>query len=122
MKILIVDDESLIRKSLRRGLMKNQHQVLEAEDGKEGLRLWRTENPDLVVLDILMPGLSGPEVIKAIGPEKTCPTVLISAFSGQYNIETAKQMGADLFIAKPFADVFSVVNQLEELLNEHRKS
>lgn len=116
MKILIVDDEALVRRSLSRALKSKGHEVLEAVDGNEGLKLWETTQPDLVFLDVLMPGLTGPQVLKEIGAKKTGRVVLISAFSGEHNMETAVQMGADLFVPKPFEDIFAVVKMAEDLV------
>lgn len=115
MKVLIVDDEALVRRSLARALKSRGHEVLEAENGAEGLQAWRVSNPDLVFLDVLMPGLTGPEVLKEIGQDHTTKVILISAFSGEHNMQTAQQMGASLFIPKPFEDIFAVVKMAEEL-------
>lgn len=115
MKILIVDDEPLVRKSLGRACRSRGHDVVEAIDGIEGQTKWHSERPDLVFLDVLMPGLSGPELLKEMGSDRTGKVVLMSAYSGEHNIETAQQMGADLFIPKPFEDIFAVVKKAEDL-------
>jgi CheY-like chemotaxis protein len=126
MKILIVDDEPLVRKSLGRACRAKGHEVSEAIDGNDGLKRWLEIWPDLVFLDVLMPGLSGPELLKEIQPMLRLggPTgqpwhgkvILISAYSGEHNVATAQQMGADLFIPKPFEDIFSVVTKAEEIV------
>jgi CheY-like chemotaxis protein len=116
MKVLIVDDEPLVRRSLRRALELSNHQVFEAGDGREGLEAWRSHQPDIVFLDVLMPGLTGPLVLQEIGNQRgSAKVLLISAYSGDYNLETAKKMGADLFVAKPFEDVFALVRMAEGL-------
>lgn len=115
MKVLIVDDEPLIRKSLNRALVARGHQVWEADNGKQGLDLWKELRPDLIFLDVLMPGLSGPEVLMQMGQDKSGKVILISAYAGDYNLEKVRQMGADLFIAKPFDNIFEVVNQAERV-------
>lgn len=119
MKALIIDDEPLVRRSIKRALQASGHEVFEAVDGLEGLEEWRRIVPDLVFLDVLMPGMTGPELLKIMGSAKG-PTkvVLISAYSGEYNLETVQKMGADLFIAKPFEDIFSVVKMAEELIKK----
>lgn len=116
MKILIVDDEPLVRRSLGRALKSRGHEIFEAEDGLQGLTLWREHKPDLVFLDVLMPKLTGPQVLAEIGKDRSGKVILISAFSGEHNMETAAQMGADLFIPKPFEDIFAIVSVAEELL------
>lgn len=116
MKVLIIDDEPLVRRALQRAFESGQHQVILAEDGQEGLALWISEKPDLVFLDMLMPVMSGPEVLQKIGSRKNCPVILISAFSGQYDHKKAQEMGADHFLAKPFADIFTVVKFAEGIV------
>lgn len=115
MKVLVVDDEALVRRSLVRALQGRGHEVLEAVNGTEGLQIWKSFNPDLVFLDVLMPGLTGPEVLKEIGEDNTAKVILISAFSGEHNMQTAQKMGASLFIPKPFEDIFAVVTTAEGL-------
>ncbi len=114
MKILIVDDEPLIRRSLQRVAESRNHLVIEAADGEIGLKLWRQEKPDLVFLDVLMPGLTGPQVLKEVQPS-SAKVILISAYTGEYNVDTAKNLGADLFIPKPFHNIFEVIEKAEEL-------
>lgn len=116
-KILIVDDEPLIRRSLSRAFQSQGFVTLEAEDGLAGERQWREQKPDLVVLDVLMPGLTGPQLIEKMKATKGAKIVLISAFSGDYDVESVKKLGADLFISKPFQNIFDVVNQVKALLS-----
>lgn len=116
MKVLIVDDETLVRRSLSRALQGKGHEVKEAVNGTEGLQSWKTWNPDLVFLDVLMPGMTGPEVLKEMGQSSSAKVILMSAFSGEHNMQTAQQMGANLFIPKPFEDIFAIVKMAEDLL------
>lgn len=116
MRILVVDDEPLVRRSLARALKSRGHEIFEAEDGAQGLTIWREQKPDLVFLDVLMPKMTGPQVLAEMGSSHSGKVVLMSAFSGEHNMETALQMGADLFIPKPFDDIFIIVNQAERLL------
>lgn len=117
MKVLVIDDETLVRRSLSRALRTKGHEVVEAVDGTEGLEMWKKNKPDLVFLDVLMPGLNGPEVLKEMGSQRSGKVVLISAFAGEHNMETALQMGADMFLPKPFEDIFGVVKMAEELVS-----
>lgn len=118
-KILVVDDEPLVRRSLKR-ILEGSYTVYEAEDGLKGLNLWKEHQPDLVILDVLMPGLSGPQVLMEISQEerKKAKVVLISAYSGEYDLDKAKTLGFDLFIPKPFDDVFRIRAVLEKLLEQ----
>ena len=118
MKILVVDDEPTVRRSLMRALSLRNHEVKEAENGEQGLITWREWRPDVVLLDVLMPGLSGPAVLKEIGPQNQAKVLLMSAYSGDYDVAKAKSMGAHHFIAKPFADIFKVVDMIEGVTRE----
>jgi CheY-like chemotaxis protein len=117
MKVLIIDDEPLVRRSLGRALSARGHSFWEAADGTQGLEIWREKGPDLVFLDVLMPGLTGPQVLQELDEQLRHKTkiVLISAFSGEHNLETAQRLGADCFIPKPFDDIFAVVKIAEDL-------
>lgn len=115
MKVLVVDDEVLVRRSLIRALARKGYEVLEASDGAEGLSIWKEHSPDVVFLDVLMPRLTGPEVLREIGDKNTAKVILMSAFTGEHNKQTAQEMGASLFVSKPFEDIFAVVNLIEEL-------
>lgn len=117
MKVLVVDDEVLVRRSLSRALRAKGHEVFEAVDGNEGLERWQSIHPDLIFLDVLMPGLNGPEVLQEMGKLRCGKVVLMSAFAGEHNMETALHMGADLFVPKPFEDIFAVVKMAEGLLS-----
>jgi CheY-like chemotaxis protein len=133
MKILIVDDEPLVRKSLGRAFKAKGHDVVEAIDGTEGLQLWTemlrsSRSPDIVLVDVLMPGLSGPELLQTV--QRTAQpnlegwrsqggrVIMMSAYSGEHNVTTAQQLGADLFVPKPFDDVFALVKIAEDLFGQ----
>lgn len=124
MRILVVDDEPLVRKSLGRAFKAKGHDVTEAVDGNEGLQRWsqllEEGAPDIVLVDVLMPGLSGPELLNEIRPKLSAQkwkgrVILMSAYSGEHNVTTAQQLGVDLFVPKPFEDVFALVKTAEEL-------
>lgn len=114
MKILVIDDEAIIRKSLVRAGQSRGHELFAAENGEGGISLWKKYSPDLVFLDVLMPGISGIQVLKEVKKGST-KVVLISAYTGEYDLETAKLVGADLYIPKPFDNIFDVIKLAEEL-------
>ncbi len=118
MKVLIVDDEPAVRISLKRVLERRGHEVKEAADGLIGLQSWEEWDPDVVLLDVLMPGLSGPGVLqerRTRHESQRAKVLLMSAYSGDYDLEKARSLGADQFLAKPFADIFVVAQMIEEL-------
>ena len=122
--ILVVDDESEIRSSLRGVLNDEGLRVLEAEDGRRALHLVRSERPELVLLDVWMPEVDGIELLRSLQDEPDRPQVIM--LSGHGNIETAVQatkLGAFDFIEKPFSidALLQVVNRALEhraLLND----
>lgn len=105
-RILIVDDEEGIRISLRGILEDEGHQVLEAGSGEEGLQLLEGEQPDLVFLDIWLPGMDGLEVLEHLSGKDAPAGVQVVMISGHGNIETAVaaiKKGAFDFIEKPLS-------------------
>ena len=115
MKILIVDDEALVRKALRRASEAKSHQVVEAKDGTEGLKVWEEEKPDLVFLDVLMPGLSGPQVLEEMVDRFGAKVIMMSAYTGEKAGVPSNWPPVDLFLPKPFANIFSVIEQAEAI-------
>lgn len=115
--VLVVDDESEIRASLRGVLGDEGLRVLEADDGGQALHLVRTEHPELVLLDVWMPAVDGIELLRRLQEEPERPQVIM--ISGHGSIETAVQatkLGAFDFIEKPFSidALLAVVNRALE--------
>ncbi len=120
-KILTIDDESYIRQSIRTCLEEYGFQVIEAGSGLEGLALFATENPDLIVLDLRMPQMDGLQVLEAIR-EKTQDLPLIVA-SGTGNITSvvkALHLGAWDYILKPIEDMTVLYHAIQKCLRENR--
>ena len=103
MKILIVEDEERIRKVVRSFLIKNGYVVREAADGEEGLDLFYEWNPDLVLLDVMMPKKDGFEVCKEIRKFSNVPIIMITAKGEDYEKIMGLDIGADDYIVKPFS-------------------
>lgn len=105
MIVLIADDEQPIR-SLVRNLLGDKYIVLEAADGEEAVDMARRREPDLILLDILMPKMSGYAALRAIKKApvtKKIPVVMLTGLGDELDKELAKQMGADGYITKPFS-------------------
>jgi CheY-like chemotaxis protein len=116
-KILIIDDDVGMRRTASRMLRRGGHKVVEAEDGVEGLRVFRTERPDIVVSDIVMPEKEGIETILELRREN--PALQILAISGDLTGSTtylrlAEMLGANGTLAKPFraADLLREIDRL----------
>ena len=102
-RILIADDESLIRLDLREMLSELGYDVIgEAGDGRAALDLARKLLPDLVVMDIKMPGLDGIAAAEQLTRERICPVVLLTAYSDQDLVERAREAGVVGYVVKPF--------------------
>lgn len=115
MKILVIDDEPIVRRAIARAAQSKGHVVIDAQDGEEGLAKWLDADPDIVFLDIFMPKLTGPQLLKKIPVPRSAKVILMSAFSGIHDVNSMSQDGADLFIEKPFHDIFQVIETAENL-------
>lgn len=118
-KIIVADDEQLIRKLLGDFLRKENHTVLEAEDGEKALELFK-QNPDtqLLILDIMMPGVDGWEVCRRIRKTSDVPVMMLTARSQDFDQITGFEAGADDYVTKPFSPVI-IVKRVEALLRRN---
>lgn len=119
-KIIVADDEQLIRKLLGDFLRKENHTVLEAEDGEKAIELFK-KNPDtgLLILDIMMPEIDGWEVCRKIRRISDVPVMMLTARSQDFDQITGFEAGADDYVTKPFSPAV-IVKRVEALLR--RKS
>ncbi len=101
--ILIIEDDSHIRKLLREYLESRGFAVVEAADGLQGLAKWQEAKPDLVLLDIMLPYLSGLDVLKAIRMKSMTPVILLTAISDEVDKLLGLELGADDYVTKPFS-------------------
>ena len=119
-KILVVDDETDLIMMVQIRLEANGYEVISANDGKEGLDKVKNESPDLVLLDVMMPNMSGYQVctiLKQDARYKRIPIILITG-KGQDDFEkVGKRMGADAFITKPF-DPPVLLAKIKELIKK----
>ena len=100
-KILIVEDEANIRELLRLYLEREGYAVLEAENGVEGIKLWKSEKPDMLLLDVMMPVMDGWAVCKEIRAESDVPIIMLTAKGETADRVSGLEMGADDYIVKP---------------------
>lgn len=104
MRVLIAEDEALIRMDLREMLEEEGHDVVgEARDGAEAIELARELRPDIVFMDINMPGVSGITAAEVVGQERLAPVVMVTAFSQATHVEQAAAAGAMAYVVKPFS-------------------
>ncbi|HUN24179.1 MAG TPA: response regulator transcription factor [Anaerolineales bacterium] len=101
--ILVVDDEPRIVKLARDYLEKDGYQVISAQDGNHALLLARSEPVDLIVLDLMLPGLNGWEVCRALRRESNVPIIMLTARAEESDQIVGLELGADDYITKPFS-------------------
>lgn len=101
-KILIVDDEQPISRLLMYQLRELGYQVSQASDGFQALQRFQREHPDLVLLDVMMPGMSGWDVCRQIRTVSQVPIIMLTAKSAEVDVVSGLEAGADDYIAKPF--------------------
>jgi DNA-binding response OmpR family regulator len=119
-RILIVDDEEDILDVLKFRLEANDYEVLTASDGQEGLNKARSENPDLMILDLMLPKIDGYKVCRMLKFDeayKSIPIIIVTARSQQKDEDMGKEMGADAYIAKPFEPEI-LLDKIRELLRK----
>ncbi len=105
-KILVVEDEPDIRKLVQYNLTQERFSVLEAEDGEQALKLLQRERPNLVILDLMLPGVSGLELcrlLKQRSETAKLPILMLTAKAGEADRIVGLEMGADDYLAKPFS-------------------
>ncbi|MBQ3615513.1 MAG: response regulator, partial [Anaerotignum sp.] len=101
-KILIVDDEKNIADIIAFNLKKEGYQVIKAGDGEEGVKMALEENPDLILLDIMMPKMDGYEACKKIREKKNTPIIMLTARAEELDKVLGLELGADDYVTKPF--------------------
>jgi DNA-binding response OmpR family regulator len=118
--ILIVDDDPEVREVVRQMLTREGYAVLEAATGLEGTRLWEQHDPQLIILDILMPEMSGLQVLEHIRQHDDTPVVMLTRKSGEDDKVRAFELGADDCLSKPFSSRELLVRVKAVLRRAHR--
>lgn len=127
MKILVVDDDQNIRRLVSFNLTQSNHEIILAKDGSEGYKLAIKEQPDLILLDIMMPIMNGYQTCEKLKNDpatKDIPVFMLSAKGQMTDLDDAFNLGADDYITKPF-DVekleFSINYKLKTLEQRKKK-
>jgi AmiR/NasT family two-component response regulator len=104
-RVIVADDESLVRVDLREALTEQGYLVVgEVGDGQSAVNMARELTPDVVIMDIKMPGLDGIDAARVLTQEKLAPVVLLSAYSQRDLIDRAKEAGVVGYLVKPFRE------------------
>jgi two-component system response regulator RegX3 len=102
-RILIVEDENSLAESVRYNLDREGFRVSVATDGAEALETFRRDRPDLVILDLMLPLVSGLDVCRAIRAESTVPVIMVTAKDAEADKVAGLELGADDYVTKPFS-------------------
>lgn len=119
-KILIADDEQLMRQLVADFLQPEGYEILEAADGKEALQLYHEQHPNLVLLDVMMPGYDGWTVCREIRRESSVPIMMLTAKGEEIDQLFAYDLGVDEYITKPFSPKI-LVAKIKALLRRTQK-
>ncbi len=120
--ILVVDDDTNIREVVGLYLRRGGYAVVPAADGEEALELYNRHRPDLVVLDLMLPKLSGLEVCRRLGDERRVPLIMLTARSEEEDRILGLDLGADDYVVKPFSpgELVARVEAVLRRVNETR--
>lgn len=102
MRVLIVEDEAKIREFVALFIKKEGHEIIEAEDGQQGIELFENSQFDLVLLDIMMPKVNGFQVCKKIRETSSVPIIILTAIEEDSDQIKGYELGADDYVLKPF--------------------
>jgi two-component system response regulator RegX3 len=102
-RVLIVEDEQSLRDPLVYLLQKEGYEVFEAADGSQAIELFKTCNPELVLLDLMLPGVSGNEVCRVIRQTSNVPVIMLTAKDSEIDKVVGLEIGADDYVTKPYS-------------------
>lgn len=121
--VLVVDDEAGMRRTLTRLLAGQGFETLTAGDGAEALRALEARTPDVILLDLVMPGMDGLELLDALQrhPQwKALPVVALTGLSDTHTVNQARQLGAKEYLVKATFSVAEMLEHVKRYADEHR--
>ncbi|MGE5707379.1 MAG: response regulator [Bacteroidota bacterium] len=122
-KILVVDDEPSIVKSIQYSLEKEGYQVVTAQDGQQAVEVARREKPNLIVLDVMLPTLDGYEVCRQVRQEMVVPIIMLTAKGEEIDKVVGLEIGADEYVTKPFSlrELLARIKALLRLISRYQE-
>jgi DNA-binding response OmpR family regulator len=118
-KILVVEDEPALQDTLEYNLVRQGYEVLQATDGQRAIKLARQERPDLIILDVMLPGIDGFEVCRLLRQEMSQPILMLTARDEEVDKVVGLEMGADDYLTKPFS-MRELLARVKALLRRER--
>jgi len=118
-KLLFIEDEAAIHKTLSDVLQKEGYETLAARDGEAGLQRAQAEQPDLILLDLILPKMNGFEVLKALKDDektKEIPVIILTNLEQMENVQKAIDLGATTYLVKANYSLEEVVNKVKDAL------
>ena len=120
-KILFIEDEYALQKAMGEILIQDGYEIISALNGEEGLKLAQNKNPDLIVLDLVLPKIHGFEVLKELKENKktkNIPVVILTNLEGAQDVEKAIKMGANTYLVKSSYSLEEVTEKIKNVLNK----
>ena len=115
--ILIVEDDKFLRELISQKLLKEEYNIIQAVDGEEGLRKAKEENPDLILLDLILPGIDGFEALarmRAEGVDK--PVIILSNLGQREDVEKGLTLGATDYLVKAHFTPGEIIDKIKSIL------
>ncbi len=117
-KILVVDDQLGVRRLLFETFREDQHEVEMASNGAEAIQLLKNYGPDLILMDMKMPGMNGIETLRQIrASDESVDVIMMTAYGDAQNMEQAKELGILYYMGKPF-DLFELRDRVRKILSK----
>lgn len=113
--VLVVDDDPITVERIKDSLGPRDYSVLSASNGKECLKTAKKHNPDIIILDLIMPVMDGIEALTELRKSSDVPVVIMSAYGNPEKVEEARELGIECFLNKPF-DPVVLVDVLDVIL------
>ena len=123
-KVLVVEDDKFLRKIIKKKLTTEGYEVIEAVDGEEGIRMAKGKKPDIILLDLVLPEMTGFEVLtklKEKAPVSEIPVIILSNLSGTEEIRKGIKMGASDYLVKAHFNPSEIIIKMELIFKKIEK-
>lgn len=122
-KILIIEDDRLLRKVINKKLERENYKVIEATDGEEGLKFSDSEQPDLILLDLVLPEIDGFDVLAKLKKNPNTlkiPVIILSNLGDEEKVEKGMRLGAADYLIKAHLDPGDIIKRIKKILEEKK--